>query len=329
MIDGPSIRETKRGSGGPDGREHLTELQRRQRRLANRRQRRQRLAERTVPLRKLLPNLITAGSLCAGVASLFYAMKSARLDAAGDAAAAQVELARALGAIVIAFVLDGLDGRMARLLKVTSRFGETFDSIADFTAFGVAPAFLIYQWKFAPGAAGGSGAGAQAGALEAAGLGVAVLYALCAAFRLARFTVQARRQRLGAPVSKFFQGMPAPAAGGAVLIPPMLELSSLRLDTPEWVVLAFVASVALLMVSTIPMVSIKGVRVSRSLLPVLLLLVAVLAYGVVADGWLTGAVFFGLYLASFPVGLVMKRRAGPAPAMNGAAGDDRGGARVS
>lgn len=303
----------------------------RARRRANRREARrargEELSRRTVPLRKLIPNLITAGSLCAGIASLFYALRSARLDAAGETALAQLDLARALGAIVIAFVLDGLDGRMARLLKVTSRFGETFDSIADFTAFGVAPAFLIYQWRFAHDA--GATAGGT-GAMEAAGLGAAVLYTLCAAFRLARYTVQARRKRLGAPVSTFFQGMPAPAAGGAVLIPPMLELSSLRLETPAWVALVFMVSIALLMVSTIPMISIKGVRVSRSIVPLLLLGVAVLAYGIVADGWLTGAVFFGLYLVSFPLAMLLKKRTGtPGDSGEAATADSAGASGTS
>lgn len=239
----------------------------------------------SVPLRKLIPNLVTGASLCAGIASLHYA--------------AQGQFEKAIAAIIIAFVLDGFDGRLARLLKVTSRFGETFDSIADFTAFGIAPAFLIYQWVRR---------GALDPAVETFASAVVIMYGLCAAFRLARFTVQARRKKIGAPVSPFFQGMPAPAAGGVVLILPMLELSSVRFESPAWLVLGFAALISLLMVSRLPMISVKGVRVSRRLILPIFVLLGLLAMGMVRDFWLTASIFFGLYFLSFPVAILLHRR---------------------
>jgi CDP-diacylglycerol--serine O-phosphatidyltransferase len=239
----------------------------------------------SVPLRKLIPNLVTGASLCAGIASLHYA--------------AQGQFEKAIAAIIIAFVLDGFDGRLARLLKVTSRFGETFDSIADFTAFGMAPAFLIYQW---------ARRGTLEPAMETLASAVVIMYGICAAYRLARFTVQARRRKIGAPVSPFFQGMPAPAAGGIVLILPMLELSTIGLASPAWLVLAFAALISLLMVSRLPMISVKGVRVSRRLILPILVLLGLLAMGMVRDFWLTASIFFGLYFLSFPVALLLHHR---------------------
>lgn len=252
------------------------------------RERNGRVRDATIPLRKLIPNLITAASLCAGVAGVHFAQQGA--------------FEKAIGAIVVAFVLDGLDGRMARLLKATSRFGETFDSIADFTAFGAAPAFIMYQWIVQTHAVKSSQPWEALVAL------VVVIYALCAAIRLARFTMQARRKKIGAPTTPFFQGLPAPASGGAALVPAMLSLSSASFVTPYWAAVAWLLLLSVFMVSTIPMLSIKGVRISRRLILPLMAGVGILALGVMKDAWLTGSVFFLLYLATFPIAVVLHRR---------------------
>lgn len=246
--------------------------------------------EREVELRKLLPNMITAASLCAGLASVHYSM--------------QDRFKEALVAVVLSFVLDGLDGRMARLLRATSRFGEVFDSMADFMAFGVAPAFLMYQWqlKGVPGTVMGQPS-------ELFGMAVCMLFALCAAIRLARFAASVAKKRPGAPTGKFFAGLPAPAAGGAVLIPPMLQLSSLGYTTPAVATIAWTGLLAVFMVSKVPMWSVKGLKISRRLVPGLLALVAVVAFGVMRDGWLTAAIVFGLYVLSFPMGIRGYKRA--------------------
>lgn len=254
------------------------------------------LRPREVELRKLLPNMITAASLCAGLASVHFSMIG--------------QLREAVLAIVISFILDGLDGRMARLLRVTSNFGEVFDSMADFMAFGVAPAFLIYQWQFKSlGGAGITGAGASRD-IELMGQAACMLFALCAAIRLARFAANASKKKPGTPTSKFFSGLPAPAAGGAVVVPVMLALSpTVGYTMPVWATLTITTVLALLMVSKIPMMSIKGVKISRALAPLLLALVAVLALGVMRDGWLTSAVVFTLYVMTMPIGFVQYRRA--------------------
>lgn len=254
---------------------------------------RRRIDAESIPFRKLIPNLMTAGALCAGIASFHFSITG--------------QFDKAMGCIAASFVLDGLDGRAARFLRVTSRFGEVIDSISDFTAFGVAPAFLLYQWQLQK----------DAGVV---GLLAVALYALCAAIRLARFTVQARKQKLGGPPGKFFQGLPAPAAAGAALVPPMLALSeTVAWKAPAYATAVYTLMLAAFMVSKLPMISVKGMRISRKLVVPLMLFAGVLTIGLVRDGWLTLSALATLYLLSFPAGWVLHARSKnkPAPPADG------------
>lgn len=145
---------------------------------------------RQVPVRALIPNLVTLLALCAGLTGIRMAID------------ARYELA--IGAILLAAVLDALDGRLARMLKSTSRFGAELDSLADFVNFGVAPAVILYVWAFA--------------AVPSLGWLAALIFALCTALRLARFNteldeVQPRWQ------ANYFIGVPAPAGAIVVLLP--------------------------------------------------------------------------------------------------------------
>lgn len=258
---------------------------------------------REVELRKLVPNLLTAAALCSGIAAIYFATK---YQPSGDSA----PIMRAVALIGLAFVLDGLDGRLARLLRATSRFGERFDSISDFVCFGLAPAFILYRWALQDA----QGIGTELG------FAVVVVYALCAAIRLARFARQAGRKPAGAPVSKFFQGLPAPAAAFVVLTPLLVFLSptisgalarrglSMPMNVLEWVVLGHTALVAGLMVSTVPMISVKHVRVSRTILVPLMMGIALIAFFLVLDAWLTLAVLAMLYLLSLPLAVASSRR---------------------
>lgn len=248
---------------------------------------------REIELRKLVPNLLTAAALCSGFASMHYAMRLGQDPLA---------LAKAIACIGVAFILDGLDGRLARLLRATTRFGESFDSIADFVAFGAAPAVLLYQWQLKSVAIGGV-------EMDELGLLAAVLYSLCAAIRLARFAAQARKKKLGAPVSKFFQGMPAPGASGAVLVPPMLELSSLHWQAPALVTTAYTLLIAALMVSRVPMISVKHLKINRKLMVPLMIFVGVLVIAGSRDTWLTIAGLSLCYLCSMPLAVARHRLA--------------------
>ena len=273
-------------------------------------------SRREVELRKLIPNMMTGGAFCCGLASIYFALKYVPTEAAAGGAVPfrpipgwtpEKHLATAIALIGMSFLLDGFDGRMARMLKVTSRFGEKFDSIADFVSFGVAPAFILFKWRLFEG--------------DEWGYGVAVLYSLCAAIRLARFTVQAKKKKLGAPVSKFFTGLPAPAAAFVVLIPVMLSLSQIvanraKMDwTQEWVlwtVIGYTLLIAGLMVSTIPMASVKHVKINRKLLPGLMIAVGLVAVCMIKDTWLTLSVLAAIYLLSLPLS-VYRAKTQPAP----------------
>ena len=150
---------------------------------------------RRVPVRYLLPNLITLLALCSGITAI-------RIGIEG-----RFELA--VAAIMLAVVLDAVDGRLARLLKGTSRFGAELDSLADFVNFGVAPAVLLYFWSL--------------NSLRTAGWVIALVLAICCALRLARFNVALDDPNKPKWANSFFTGAPAPAGAGLALAPMYLS----------------------------------------------------------------------------------------------------------
>src|ERR1700674_2082117 len=177
---------------------------------------------RAIPVRTLVPNIITLLALCAGLTAI-------RLAAEGV-------LEWALYAIVFAAVLDGIDGRVARLLKGTSRFGAELDSLADFVNFGVAPALILYFWDLHE--------------LRSAGWIAALVFAICAGLRLARFNVSTDDPNRPAWASNFFVGMPAPAGAITVLLPIYVYF----LGAPVWAPITFLYTllIAFLMVLRLP-----------------------------------------------------------------------------
>ncbi|MFN0010677.1 MAG: CDP-alcohol phosphatidyltransferase family protein [Phycisphaerales bacterium] len=237
-----------------------------------------------VPLRKLIPNMITTAALCSGVAALHFASRP------------DPDFARAVGAVGMAALLDALDGRAARLLKATSRFGETFDSLSDFVCFGVAPAFLIYRFCQRDQSLLGFN-------LEGLVFLAVVLFALCSAVRLARFTATQRKKKPGAKPSRFFTGMPTPAAAGAALIPPMLLLSDIAVRLPTVMVIGHTLLIAALMVSRMPMYSFKRLRIARVWVMPMMLAIGAVVVAATRDAWLTAACICAAYLLSLPFSL--------------------------
>src|SRR5260370_15391614 len=146
---------------------------------------------RGIPVRTLLPNIITLLALCAGLTAIRLELED--------------RLEWALAAIVFAALLDGVDGRIARMLKGTSRFGAELDSLADFVNFGVAPGLILYFWTLHE--------------LKSAGWIAAMVFAICAALRLARFNLTIDAPNRPAWAGNFFVGMPAPAGAITVLLP--------------------------------------------------------------------------------------------------------------
>jgi len=211
-----------------------------------RRWRRRRRPFVRVPMRYVLPNLVTLIGLCLGLTAIRFAVEG------------RYELAVIF--IAGAAVLDGLDGRLARALNGTSRFGAELDSLADFIDFGVAPAMLLYFWTL--------------NEFKSAGWFAVMVYVVACALRLARFNVMIDDPGQPAWHGEFFVGMPAPAGAVTVLLPLYLHLSVLELPaskalTPFYIL--YVLAIAFLMASRIPHFSGKRIgRIPRDLvIPVL------------------------------------------------------------
>jgi CDP-diacylglycerol---serine O-phosphatidyltransferase len=206
-----------------------------------RRRRRQRMfARRRIPVRLMVPNFFTLLGLCAGLTSIRMGIEG-RYDIA-------------LLAIVFAAFLDGIDGRVARLLKASSRFGAELDSLADFVNFGVAPAFLLFNWGLT--------------GTKSFGWICVMMFALASAMRLARFNAAIDDEKPRWQ-SNYFIGMPTPAAAIVVMLPVYLEISGLIdfRNSPFMIktMLAYVLAIAIMMVSTVPTYSGKliGERMAR------------------------------------------------------------------
>ena len=228
---------------------------------------------------RLLPNIITVGALCAGLTGVRFAI------------AGQWEFA--MVAILVAAVLDALDGTIARLLKAASDFGAELDSLSDVVAFGVAPALIIYFWSLSD--------------IGGFGWAAALFFAVCCALRLARFnsTLETRPPY----AYNFFTGVPAP--GGALLALLPLLVSQDFGDgffrhpavTGLWIV-----AMALLMVSQVPTYSLKQLRVPQRMVLPMLVLIGLLAAGLAGAPWLTLLVISFIYLGSFPFSVLAFRK---------------------
>ena len=239
-----------------------------------------------ITARELVPNFFTLLSICAGLLSIRWAVER--------------EFEWALAAIVGSTILDSIDGRMARMLNAQSKFGAEFDSLADFVAFGVAPAILIFNWGLA----------------HADGVGWAAVTALALAcgVRLARFNATIDRQKF-AWEHDYFMGVPAPA--GALLSMLPLYLDGLRsagdpplpgltqITSATWAVVAYTLIIAFLMVSTIPTYAGKSVgdRIAREHPVVVAGLAIGLLWLMFAYPYATLAAGTVLYLLAMPIGI--------------------------
>ena len=236
---------------------------------------------RGLSVNALIPNAVTVMGLCAGITAIRFAISE------------RWELS--VGLIFLAAIIDGLDGRIARVLKASSEFGAQLDSLSDFVCFGVAPALVLYLWTLNAGA----------------GMGwtVSLLFAVCMALRLARFNAS-----LGDPdreiwASYFFVGAPAPASSGIVLVPMILsfEFGDTILREPLLVAI-YTICVSLLTVSTIPMFSGKGLKLRHQHLLPVLLLVGLLFTLMVGYPWYTLSLLIIGYICTIPFSIRSHRR---------------------
>ncbi len=230
----------------------------------------------------MVPNMVTMMAAASGVTSIRYSC--------------QGQWRFAVIAIFIACVLDGLDGRVARMLRATSRLGAELDSLADFVSFGVAPAILVYFWIMDVVTAS-----SRAYPFRGMFWALALFFAMCAAFRLARFNIMTETGPTQPYWKHFFMGLPAPGGAGLVITPVIWQLHA-GADMPQvpWLGSLMLLICGVLMACRWPTVSIKSLRVPASrMLPFLLLVMFVIGM-LISQFWLTLGVIGILYFMSIP-----------------------------
>ena len=218
---------------------------------------------------RLLPNVLTLGAICAGLTAIRLAMTGNYVGA--------------VYLIILAAVLDGVDGPVARLVGNDSDFGAELDSLADFLNFGAGPALILYFW-------GMQGMGSF-------GWSTALVFALCCVLRLARFNVNARAPQ-DTPSRTIFTGVPAPAGALLALAPMYLSFAfSDRPDIPGLALCLYLLFIGLLMTSRIPTVSPKSLRPTREMMPAIVVVLLLTGIALVAFEWITLLAMCAIYLA--------------------------------
>ena len=233
-------------------------------------------------LRAVLPNAITAAALCSGLTGIRFAISAA--------SGQEDDWQKALLAIVFAGVLDGIDGRIARLLKAQSRFGAELDSLADSLSFGMAPALVLYLWSLQ--------------ALPRFGWFASLAFAICCALRLARFNARIDLDDQPHKSAGFLTGVPAPVGAGLAFLPMYLWVATGEpLFREPWLVAAWVAAMAFLMISNIATLSWKSIRPRRSIRLEAIALAGLVFAALLTEPWWTLAAICVVYLALMPLGI--------------------------
>ena len=258
-------------------RTHQSGFSRRLRRAGRNR----RLQIKSLSFNRIFPNVLTLLALCAGLTAIRYGI-AGRWE-------------QAVIAQMIAAILDGVDGRVARLLRSTSKFGAELDSLADAISFGVAPALLTYLWTM--------------NAAGSVGWALCLLFAMCCVLRLARFNTMVGQPDLPPWAHNYFTGIPAPGGAGLAIMPMILWLyTDSDIFRSTWVVGPTLLVVALLMVSRVPTFSGKHVRLKPHWVLPLMILIGVMAGFLVTDPWATVSLIGFAYLAAIPFSIISFRR---------------------
>ncbi|WP_136658679.1 phosphatidylcholine/phosphatidylserine synthase [Nitratireductor sp. XY-223] len=232
---------------------------------------------RDISLRMMVPTIITALAICAGLTGIRLAFEQ------------RFELAVAM--LLLAALLDAVDGRAARLLKTSTKFGAHMDSLADIVNFGVAPALVLYAYLLDQ--------------VKSFGWIAAMIYAIAAGLRLARFNVMEDRSEKASWQADYFVGIPAPGGAILVLLPVYLGFLGVEPDpVVAYVASAYTLLIAFLLVSRVPVYSGKslGQRIRRDLVFPLLLVIVLYVALLMTFTWQTMAVSTLLYLVSLPFG---------------------------
>tara|TARA_B100001121_G_scaffold306873_1_gene327242 strand:- start:636 stop:1427 length:792 start_codon:yes stop_codon:yes gene_type:complete len=230
--------------------------------------------------RYLLPNILTLGGVCLGISSIKFSIDS--------------NYSLSVTLILLAAILDALDGRIARLIKGTSEFGKELDSLTDFVSFGIAPVFILYFWEL--------------NSYGKLGWAIALIYSVCCVLRLARFNLT-KHDDNHEWKNNFFEGIPSPAGGLIILIPLIYELSNfdfdfnLRFITPYLTIF-----IALMLVSKVPTPSLKKISISPKTTMFLLLFVGMIFIALLFYTFKTLLFFSLIYLIIIPISIFFYKK---------------------
>ena len=230
--------------------------------------------------RYLLPNILTLGGVCLGISSIKFSIDG--------------NFSLAVTLILLAAILDALDGRVARLIKGTSEFGKELDSLTDFVSFGIAPVLILYFWEL--------------NTYGKLGWAIALIYSVCCVLRLARFNLT-KIENHQEWKNNFFEGVPSPAGGLLILTPLIYELTELNLNinfrtfTPFLTVL-----IALLLVSKVPTLSLKKISISSKTTVFLLLSAGIIFIALLFYTFETLLIFSLFYLISIPLSIFIYKK---------------------
>tara|TARA_B100001248_G_scaffold172182_1_gene130477 strand:+ start:673 stop:1464 length:792 start_codon:yes stop_codon:yes gene_type:complete len=230
--------------------------------------------------RYLLPNILTLGGVCLGISSIKFSIDG--------------NFSLAVILILLAAILDALDGRVARLIKGTSEFGKELDSLTDFVSFGIAPVLILYFWEL--------------NAYGKLGWAIALIYSVCCVLRLARFNLT-KIENQNHWKNNFFEGIPSPVGGLLILTPLIYELTNLNLNfnfkvlTPYLTIL-----IALLLVSKIPTLSLKKISISSRATVFLLLSLGIIFIFLLFYTFETLLLFSFTYLILIPVSMFIYKK---------------------
>lgn len=232
---------------------------------------------RGLALRAVLPNAITAAALCSGLTGIRFAIDD--------------NWGLAIFAVILAGVLDGIDGRIARLLNAQSRFGAELDSLADSLSFGMAPAIILYLWVLQD--------------LSRVGWFASLAFAICCALRLARFNAQIDVDEQPHKSAGFLTGVPAPVGAGLAFLPFYLWMATGdAMFRDPYVAAAWTTAIAFLMISNVATFSWTSIRPRRSIRLELLAAVGMLFAALLLEPWWTMVAICAGYLALMPYALI-------------------------
>ena len=230
--------------------------------------------------RYLLPNILTLGGVCLGISSIKFSIDG--------------NFSLSVTLILLAAILDALDGRIARLIKGTSDFGKELDSLTDFVSFGIAPVLILYFWDLN-----------NYGKL---GWAIALIYSVCCVLRLARFNLTEIESDQEWK-RNFFEGVPSPAGGLLILTPLIYELTDINLNFDMKSLTPFLTiTIALLLVSKIPTLSLKKISISSQTTVFLLLSAGIIFIALLFYTFEALLIFSIIYLVSIPISIFIYKK---------------------